>query len=238
MNPNRSLPEYPMSAPPAAAGWRPSPERARPADPGHETAPIPAPRITFTGDDWPGRSESRLRRDRLTGLANRPLLMHRLTMAMHRRRLPENSGAVLLIDIDHFQLLNDCLGRAAGDSLLAVFADRLQRHLPANALVARLNADEFAVVLGSGTTAEAATQLAVDLLDRLARPVPMQLLIERPETAEAPALRPSACIGISLFPRDGDSATQLLRSANAALRDARQAGSGSVRTCAPPSPPT
>lgn len=208
---------------------------ARPATPtGAAAAAAP---VAFTGTDTerPQRDENRPRRDRLTGLANRPLLMHHLTMAMTRRRAPDNSGALLLIDIDHFKLFNDCLGHAAGDSLLNVFADRLQRSLPANALVARLAADEFAVVLGSGTTAEAAALRAVGLLDLLARPVPLDLLADRPGADLALPLQPSACIGISVFPRDGNSATRLLQSANAALQRAKLAGCSSVRSHTPSS---
>jgi diguanylate cyclase (GGDEF)-like protein len=202
---------------------------ARPATPtGSAAAAAP---IAFTGADTerPQRAENRLRRDRLTGLANRPLLMHHLTMAMTRRRAPDNSGALLLIDIDHFKLFNDCLGHAAGDSLLTLLADRLQRSLPVDAIVARLNADEFVVVLGPGTTAETAALQAVGLRDVLARPVPLDLLVDRPVADQAPPLRPTVCIGISVFPHDGGCATELLQCANAALQRAKAAGCGSVR---------
>jgi diguanylate cyclase (GGDEF)-like protein len=198
-------------------------------------APTPPPRgsIAFTGSAESGRAEIRPRQDPLTGLANRPLLMHHLTRTIHLRQAPDNSGVVMLIDIDHFDLLNDCLGRAAGDSLLALFAARLQRHLPVNTMPARLKADVFAVVLGSGMTAESAALMAVGLLGELARPVPLSLLVDQADAAEALPLFATACIGISAFPRDGASATKQMQCANVALQRAKAAGSGSVRLYAP-----
>jgi diguanylate cyclase (GGDEF)-like protein len=215
---------YKAPAAPTAAPIR----RAR-----NRPAAQPAGSIAFTGPDESGQAENQPRRDRLTGLANRPLLMHHLTRAIHHRQAPDNSGALLLIDIDHFKLFNDCLGHAAGDSLLALFAARLQRHLPVGTLLARLKADEFAVVLGSGMTVETAALVAVGLLGELARPVPLNLLVDRADAAEALPVFATACIGISAFPHDGASAARLMQCANAALRRAKTAGGGSVRAHTP-----
>lgn len=85
--------------------------------------------------------------DLLTGLARRPLFTRRLHEALQRQVDDGSSIAVLLCDLDSFTALNDRLGHAVGDRLLAEAGHRLERRLPAAASMARLGGDEFAVLV-------------------------------------------------------------------------------------------
>jgi diguanylate cyclase (GGDEF)-like protein len=98
-------------------------------------------------------------RDPLTGLANRTLFTDRLTHAMQLRLRRAAPVAVLLLNLDDFKLVNDSMGRAAGDSLLRDVADRIQRGIRTGDTFARLGGDEFAVLIedepaAAETTAE------------------------------------------------------------------------------------
>ena len=86
--------------------------------------------------------------DPLTGLANRALFFHKVHEAMeNQRKDPQVAFAMLLIDIDHFKLINDSFGHGAGDELLMLSAERLRRFFREGDTVARLGGDEFAVLL-------------------------------------------------------------------------------------------
>ena len=84
--------------------------------------------------------------DALTGLANRRLLSENLTRVVHQARRGRR-GALMLIDIDNFKLVNDTLGHAAGDQLLKEFAQQITLAVRGGDLVARMGGDEFAVLL-------------------------------------------------------------------------------------------
>ena len=86
--------------------------------------------------------------DGLTGLPNRVLFIDRLAASIaHRKRYPHNDFAVLFLDLDGFKDVNDSLGHAAGDLLLARVAERLKAQLRTTDTAARIGGDEFAVLL-------------------------------------------------------------------------------------------
>ena len=84
--------------------------------------------------------------DDLTGLVNRRLLLDRLTQALARSSRAGTAVAVLFLDLDHFKLVNDTLGHAAGDELLINVARRMQECLRSTDTCARVGGDEFVVV--------------------------------------------------------------------------------------------
>jgi diguanylate cyclase (GGDEF)-like protein len=170
-------------------------------------------------------------RDSLTGLPTRALLLDAITRAVQAERAAGSLGAVLLIDIDRFQHINESLGYRAGDRLLGVVAQRLRRALPPRILLARLGSDQFGVLLDPIDAAEKATQLALKLIEALQEPLALQSLLE--QESEAIHLHVSACIGISTFGHEGDEDEQLLQQADAAMHHAKSAGRGSVRLYAP-----
>ncbi|WP_324291267.1 GGDEF domain-containing protein [Paractinoplanes pyxinae] len=162
--------------------------------------------------------EARLRHqaqsDGLTGLANRTCFHEEVAAAL---ATPTGSGltTVMIIDLDGFKAVNDTLGHAAGDALLAGVADRLRVSVRTGDLVARLGGDEFAVLLRDCGTA-GASQTADRILLELASPIPY----------EDTVVRANASIGIASA-EPGDDAGSLLRSADLAMYAAKHAGKGS-----------
>ncbi len=167
------------------------------------------------------RLEAELRRaalhDALTGLPNRALLLDRLEHALSRETL---GTAVLFLDLDHFKLVNDSRGHAAGDQLLQVVADRLLSAVRPGDTVSRFGGDEFVVVCEE-TDDASARELADDLLATLRRPV----------RVDGEVLQVRASVGVAVSP--AASGEDLLRFADTALYAAKHAGRGRVRMADP-----
>lgn len=103
--------------------------------------------------------------DRLTGLPNRALLLDRIGHALDRAVRHRRTVAVVLVDLDHFKVLNDSLGFEAGDEVLLETASRLSAVMRPGDTLARLGADEFVAVLEDVTSTEAGIAAANRLLD-------------------------------------------------------------------------
>lgn len=152
--------------------------------------------------------------DPLTDLPNRLLLTDRAEQALSSAQIHKRGCAMLMIDLDHFKMVNDSLGHNVGDQLLKAFSLRLREMFGPGVTLARLGGDEFAVLVESCPQLVQAVALAQRILDGLKEPFQLdghQVLI-------------NASIGISLFPSDARSASQLLRNADAALFKAKSAG--------------
>jgi diguanylate cyclase (GGDEF)-like protein/PAS domain S-box-containing protein len=150
--------------------------------------------------------------DPLTGLANRSLLHERLTEQVAAAHKRSDQFALLIINIDRFKLVNDTLGHAAGDELLRQMALRLCAATGDDSRVARIGADEFAVVLKDVSDRE---QLAQRLRRGAVR------VTREPFNVGGRELRGSFRSGVAIFPTDGKDADALFRNAEAALRRAR-----------------
>lgn len=152
--------------------------------------------------------------DSLTGLVNRRIIHTAIADGL----AGPTGVALLFVDLDRFKAVNDSLGHAAGDRLLAEVAQRLRQQVGAAGQIGRLGGDEFAVVLRDGDAA-AATALGERLIAELSRPF-------RLGAGEA---RIGASIGLAIGPADGTSVEALMRAADLALYDVKGKGRGSVR---------
>jgi diguanylate cyclase (GGDEF)-like protein len=159
--------------------------------------------------------------DRLTGLPNRTLLEEHLSVALARAGRHEHGVALLFLDLDDFKLVNDGFGHAAGDQLLRDVATRLQAVTRATDLLARQGGDEFLLLV---------TDLGDDA-DELAASVAAKLesALQAPFSLAGTELDVRASIGVSIYPRDAEDAEALMRHADAAMYQAKNAGRGTVR---------
>lgn len=156
--------------------------------------------------------------DSLTGLANRRLFMDRLDQALAHARRHGCRVFLLFIDLDDFKLVNDHHGHSAGDEVLRALAQRLREQVRELDTVARLGGDEFVVLLGDAMDASAAGTVAHKLLAVLREPVRVAGL----------GLTVDASIGVSSFPEDGQSASELLAHADRAMYAIKALGAGGV----------
>ncbi len=154
--------------------------------------------------------------DPLTDLPNRLLFHDRAEQTLAAARANKRGCALLLLDLDHFQSINDSLGHTTGDQLIKAVVGRLQGLLGNGMTLARMGGDEFAVLLDESPQAAQAATLAQAIIDGL----------KQPFLLEGHTLFTSASIGISLFPSDALSAEQLLRNADSALFKAKGNGRG------------
>ena len=151
--------------------------------------------------------------DPLTGLANRSLFSQQVREALERGTPGE--VAVMFIDLDDFKGVNDTLGRAVGDQLLSGVAARLLGSVRNEDVVARLGGDEFAVLVRRPAAVERG---AVELAERTLRS------FELPVIAGEELINVSLSIGIATSQHSRTRAEELLRDADVAMYDAKEAG--------------
>ena len=163
--------------------------------------------------------------DSLTALPNRSLLVDRLTHAQTLAARSRVYGALLMLDLDEFRLLNDSLGHQQGDILLQEIAQRLARSLRSGDTVGRLGGDEFLVIMDNLGSAETnaitgAEAIAEKLLRAISVPIPI----------EGREVRSKASIGITLFGASTPlPVDELLQQAELAMYRAKATGKNQVR---------
>jgi diguanylate cyclase (GGDEF)-like protein len=161
--------------------------------------------------------------DSLTSLINRARLIERLDAVL--AVLPSTGGQIALhfIDLDRFKEVNDSLGHDAGDFLLKTIAQRLSALTRREEIVARLGGDEFvAVQTAIGNKGE-----AEDFAKRIAR------LLSEPMIFKDQEIKANVTIGVALAPTDGMTSERLLKSADLALYNGKEAGRNCIRFFAP-----
>jgi diguanylate cyclase (GGDEF)-like protein len=161
--------------------------------------------------------------DTLTGLPNRLLLVDRLHQAVARAARNLSALAVLFCDLDGFKAVNDDHGHEAGDHVLVEVAQRLRRSVRPADTVARFGGDEFVVLCEELADADAARSLA----DR------MLAALEGPFALDGSEVSLSSSIGIAFAPAPGPAPEDLLRAADRAMYQAKQAGPGRVALSTP-----
>jgi len=179
------------------------------------------------------RAEQRIRRlafyDNLTGLPNRQAFRHQVGGLLKEARRSDTRVAVVYIDLDNFKRINDTLGHTIGDGVLRAVAERLsqsirrrsdrgvEEEVPTG--VARLGGDEFAFAIHDFDDDGVLRSIAERIGDQLRKPV----MHDGHEFVVTPS------VGISVFPEDGECVEDLLKNADVAMYQAKDAGRDSVR---------
>jgi len=152
--------------------------------------------------------------DSLTLLPNRFLSLDRLSQILVEAERNDEKAAVLFLDLDDFKKVNDSLGHEVGDKILVKSAHRLQQVLRKEDTVGRLGGDEFIILLRGLTDHQDALAVAENLLNLFRQP----FKIDRRE------LILTLSIGVAIYPKDGCCASDLLRSADTAMYQAKALG--------------
>lgn len=158
--------------------------------------------------------EQLARHDPMTGLPNRRHFQERLDNALARAQRSGTRFALLFIDLDKFKAINDKFGHEAGDEVLKVIAMRLQSNTRKVDTVARIGGDEFVVLLDSTESQEDIAAIAEKLLENVHHPIQYA----------GQELAVGFSVGISQFPDNGRTASELLSSADHAMYEAKKAG--------------
>lgn len=157
--------------------------------------------------------------DSLTGLANREQIMNRLEEELEFCRRTGRYSVLMFMDLDGFKDINDSIGHDVGDEVLIEVARRLQGVLRSYDVAGRLGGDEFIALMRSTTAHFDVLLMDVEtLLKRLLS------AINKPIQVNDYQLQVGVSIGVALMPRDGDDVSELLRHADAAMYEAKNAG--------------
>ena len=157
--------------------------------------------------------------DALTGLPNRRLMQDRLNQAIMAARRKQRHVAVLFLDLDRFKVVNDTLGHDTGDFILKDVARRLLQVVREVDTVSREGGDEFVIILPDLERPENARVVADKIMEELSRPVEIG----------GQDIHVTPSIGISHYPNDATDVHQLLKHADNAMYQAKDAGRNTVR---------
>lgn len=166
------------------------------------------------------RERSLSERDNLTQLVNRHMFRRELEVELQFAEEHDQPLALLLVSLDGFKQINNNVGLKAGDEYLQDVANVLRETFVQQSLIGRFDGDEFGIALSSALWPQAVIPLVEQLQQR----------IRAIQVRERPNLSLTACVGISLFPRDGQSIQTLIDAATLALDEAKSAGPNQQRT--------
>lgn len=161
--------------------------------------------------------------DALTSLPNRALLLDRLEHAVAQSKRDHTTVAVLFFDLDRFKWINDSLGHDVGDELLKEVAVRLCANVRNTDTVARLGGDEFVIVLAALLNQEAAFVIIEKCLKELSRTF---VIGEN-------TFKLGSSIGVSFYPKDGETPDVLLKNADIAMYWSKELGAGGYKAYFP-----
>jgi diguanylate cyclase (GGDEF)-like protein len=169
--------------------------------------------------------------DGLTGLTNRRQFNARLTETMQHARSSRNLVAVIIVDVDRFKLINDSLGHSAGDQILQVVAERVNRQVRNSDCVGRLDGGDTDVEIARVGGDEFSLMLPRIVHPTDAGPVAQRILetLREPIDVDGQNLTLSASIGISIYPIDGETTETLIANADRAMSHAKSQGGNSFQ---------
>ena len=171
--------------------------------------------VTLVASDISARKELdwQLRHDELTSLANRVAFVSHVQACLENKKTGQ-LFALLFIDLDHFNLINDCFGHDIGDKLLMQISTLLSKEVEDFEILARLGGDEFAILKCMNEENIVIEEYAESLNE----------LLKQPLTVEGFDIYPSASIGIVIVDDESQEVSSLLRNADAALYHAKSKG--------------
>ena len=156
--------------------------------------------------------------DSLTGLPNRSLLRDRMRQAMAASKRTDHMLAILFLDLDGFKLINDQYGHASGDALIREVSARLVASVRAGDTVSRLGGDEFVILLDVASIEEM-RQCIARIMGEIRKPISL----------DGQDAMISSSIGVTLYPQNDADADALIRHADMAMYQAKQAGRNCYR---------
>ena len=148
--------------------------------------------------------------DALTGLPNRALIVDRIDYGIHNAARSDQQLALIMIDFNDFEEINDTFGRGAGDDLLLMVGERFAKLFDDNSTVGRLGGDEFALVLP-----DAGLNRALEVAQRITE------VLQQPVDYAGQEIKLRASMGISVYPEHGDNASELMKCADEAMFKAK-----------------
>jgi diguanylate cyclase (GGDEF)-like protein len=157
--------------------------------------------------------------DALTQLPNRRLLMDRVEQAIVTAYRHHNLLGILFLDIDYFKHVNDTLGHDIGDELLKAIAARVTALLRQQDTIARISGDEFVILLNGISSSQDPGIVAEKILER----------IKDVFLISGHIINISGSIGIAIYPQHGQDTTQILKNADQAMYQAKNAGKNQYR---------
>ncbi|MGK5018350.1 putative bifunctional diguanylate cyclase/phosphodiesterase [Janthinobacterium sp. HLS12-2] len=161
--------------------------------------------------------------DVLTGLPNRRLLMDRIAHLLAAAPRDNKISALMFIDLDHFKHINDARGHATGDALLRLAGERLAQLMRKADTVARIGGDEFVVLLAHlANDLDCAARAAAQVAEKI------RAAIARDFDIEGQSYHCSASIGVTLLPKTGQQAHDLLREADIAMYRSKAEGRNGI----------
>ncbi len=157
--------------------------------------------------------------DQLTGLANRNQFNQRFDESLMLARREKKLLALMMIDLDRFKPVNDTFGHPVGDALLQNVAAIFKKFSRETDVVVRFGGDEFAILMVHPNGREAVAGIAHRIVDEIGKPM----------TIMGHEIRVGSSVGISLYPANADDREALIRKADLALYEAKNAGRGDYR---------
>jgi len=157
--------------------------------------------------------------DSLTGLPNRTNIEKYIKKKISQGKDSHSPITLLFIDLDRFKIINDTLGHDVGDELLLYTSKRLKHSLKDSDLLSRFGGDEFLIVLENSNTKEYAREVCEKIIQTFTKPIATQ----------RHQLNITLSIGVSIFPDDGEDYQSLLKHAEVAMYQAKDAGKNTFR---------
>ena len=157
--------------------------------------------------------------DALTGMPNRILFQDRLQQAIAQAERQQCNVALLFMDLDRFKNVNDMLGHHAGDLLLQEVARRIRLCVRSSDTISRQGGDEFVIMLPNLDDLSDIVQVLDKLIESIASPYKL----------DNHSMHVTTSIGVSVYPQDGSNSETLLKNADMAMYQAKEAGRNSYR---------